>query len=154
MRVIRSRPMDDTWDRLSSWADCWLAASGSRLCAESSSRVQPSASSTALSLATIGCSCHFSPASLLSTTISRSRPRSDANLQPCGPISRTRAAKDSLSLSGGATASFSLRTNRHVIRVGMLARFGGIMTRTPLCRQPFMAPPLASTIKLIRKLAK
>ena len=43
-------------------------------------------------------------------------------------------------------------TNRHVIRVGILARLGGIITRTPECRQPRMAPPRASTKKLTKNL--
>lgn len=74
------------------------------------------------------------------------------NLVPTGPISRTRAARPSPSSIGGGLASFSLRTRRQVILVGMQHFRGGMMIRTPGWRHPRMAPPRASTMKLIRKL--
>ena len=39
-------------------------------------------------------------------------------------------------------------------RMGMGALRGGMMTRTPECRQPRMAPPRASTMKLTRNLPR
>ena len=36
--------------------------------------------------------------------------------------------------------------------MGMVAFLGGMMTLTPEWRQPLMAPPLASTMKLTRNL--
>ena len=38
--------------------------------------------------------------------------------------------------------------------MGMGAFLGGIITLTPECLQPLMAPPLASTIKLTKNLIK
>jgi hypothetical protein len=72
------------------------------------------------------------------------------NLQLTGPTSKTRAANASPSFNGGGTVSLSRLTKRHVIRVGILARFDGIITRTPECRQPRIAPPRASTKNLDR----
>ena len=43
-------------------------------------------------------------------------------------------------------------THLHVTRMGMGALRGGMMTRTPECRQPRMAPPRASTMKLTKNL--
>lgn len=74
------------------------------------------------------------------------------NLQLTGPTSNTRAANASPSLIGGGAVNFSRLTNRHVILVGILARFGGIITLTPECRHPRMAPPRASTKKLTKNL--
>jgi hypothetical protein len=74
------------------------------------------------------------------------------NLQPTGPTSKTRAANASPSFNGGGIVNFSRLTKRHVILVGILARFGGIITRTPECRQPRIAPPRASTKKLTKNL--
>ena len=39
-----------------------------------------------------------------------------------------------------------------VTLMGMGAFLGGMMTLTPECRHPLMAPPLASTMKLTRNL--
>ena len=73
-------------------------------------------------------------------------------LAPIGPISRTRLASASPSISGGGHASLSILMSLHVTRVGALARPGGITIRTPEWRHPCSAPPRASTIKLTRKL--
>ena len=43
-------------------------------------------------------------------------------------------------------------TDLQVTRMGMGAFLGGMMTRTPEWRQPRMAPPRASTMKLTRNL--
>ena len=75
------------------------------------------------------------------------------NLAPTGPISRIREASASPSMSGGGWISFSFFTSLHVTRVGMQALPGGTMMRTPEWRQPRIAPPRASTMKLTRKLA-
>jgi hypothetical protein len=75
-------------------------------------------------------------------------------LQLTGPTSKTLAAKASPSFIGGGTVNLSRLTNRHVILVGILARFDGIITRTPECRQPRIAPPRASTKKLTKNLYK
>jgi hypothetical protein len=75
-------------------------------------------------------------------------------LQFTGPTSNTLAANASPSFNGGGIGSLSRLTNRHVILVGMPARFGGIITRTPECRQPRIAPPRASTKKLTKNLFK
>lgn len=53
------------------------------------------------------------------------------NLQATGPTSNTRAANASPSFNGGGTVSLSRLAKRQVILVGMLARFGGMITRTP-----------------------
>ena len=42
----------------------------------------------------------------------------------------------------------------HVTLMGMGAFLGGMMTLTPECLQPRMAPPRASTMKLTRNLRK
>lgn len=76
------------------------------------------------------------------------------NLAPTGPISRTRDARASPSISGGGCDSFSFLTSLHVTRVGMHALAGGTMMRTPEWRQPRIAPPRASTMKLTRKLQR
>jgi hypothetical protein len=75
-------------------------------------------------------------------------------LQLTGPTSKTLAANASPSFIGGGTVNLSRLTNRHVILVGIPARFGGIITRTPECRQPRIAPPRASTKKLTKNLYK
>lgn len=74
------------------------------------------------------------------------------NCVPTGPISRMRAARPSPSLIGGGFISFSFLIRRQVTRVGMEHLRGGMMMRTPEWRQPRMAPPRASTMKLMRKL--
>jgi hypothetical protein len=74
------------------------------------------------------------------------------NLAPEGPINSTRLARASPSISGGGCDSLSLRTSLHVMRVGWQTFNGGIMIRMPECRQPRIAPPRASTMKLTRKL--
>ena len=43
-------------------------------------------------------------------------------------------------------------TDLQVTLMGMGAFLGGMMTLTPECLQPRMAPPLASTMKLTRNL--
>ena len=73
-------------------------------------------------------------------------------MQLTGPTSKTRAANASPSFIGGGIINLSRLTNRHVILVGILARFGGIITRTPECRQPRIAPPRASTKKRTKNL--
>ena len=74
------------------------------------------------------------------------------NWAPEGPTSMSLLARPSPSTMGGMEARRCLFTNRHVTRVGALHFLGGMMMRRPLCRQPRMAPPLASTMKLTRKL--
>ena len=147
-----------------------------------SSKLSCRTSCTASSVASRVCSRHVSPLSLLRMTISRSRPRREAkwgtsmmtgprNLAPAGPSSRTLLAMASPSISGGGWISLSffryleittrshlgqfwpgLATNLHVTRIGIGAFLGGMMTRTPECLQPRMAPPRASTMKLTRNL--
>ena len=73
-------------------------------------------------------------------------------MQLTGPTSKTLAANASPSFIGGGTVNLSRFTNRQVILVGILARFDGIITRTPECRQPRIAPPRASTKKLTKNL--
>lgn len=63
-----------------------------------------------------------------------------------------RDAHASPSIRGGGCISFSFLKYRHVILMGIGALRGGIMTRTPECLHPLIAPPRASTIKLTRKL--
>lgn len=75
-------------------------------------------------------------------------------MQLTGPTSKTLAANASPSFNGGGTVNLSRFTNRQVILVGILARFVGIITRTPECRQPRIAPPRASTKKLTKNLYK
>lgn len=55
-------------------------------------------------------------------------------------------------MSGGGFESLSLRRYLQVTLMGMGALRGGTITRTPECLQPLIAPPLASTRKLTRKL--
>lgn len=74
------------------------------------------------------------------------------NCAPEGPTSMSLLARPSPSTIGGMVARRCLFTSRHVTRVGALHFLGGMMMRRPLCRQPRMAPPLASTMKLTRKL--
>jgi hypothetical protein len=69
-----------------------------------------------------------------------------------GPISRILLASASPSIRGGGWVNFSFFTSLQVIRVGIQALPGGMMIRTPECRQPLIAPPRASTMKLTRKL--
>lgn len=63
-----------------------------------------------------------------------------------------RAAKASPSPMGMGWMSLSFLMSLHVTRVGIEARFGGMMILIPEWRRPRMAPPLASTMKLMRKL--
>lgn len=65
-----------------------------------------------------------------------------------------RPASPSPSTIGGIEARRCLFTSLHVTRVGAEHFLGGTMIRRPLWRQPRMAPPLASTMKLTRKLKK
>ena len=74
------------------------------------------------------------------------------NLAPLGPISSTLLARASPSISGGGCVSFSRLTSLHVTRVGWHALPGGTIIRTPEWRQPRIAPPRASTMKLTKKL--
>lgn len=74
------------------------------------------------------------------------------NWAPEGPTSMSLLARPSPSTMGGMVARRCLFTSRHVTRVGALHFLGGMIMRRPLCRQPRMAPPLASTMKLTRKL--
>lgn len=74
------------------------------------------------------------------------------NWAPEGPTSMSRLARPSPSTMGGIVARRCLFTKRQVTRVGALHFLGGMMMRRPLWRQPRMAPPLASTMKLTRKL--
>ena len=74
------------------------------------------------------------------------------NVAPTGPIFRIRVARDSPSFSGGGCESFSRFISLQVMRVGAQARPGGTITRIPEWRQPRIAPPRASTMKLTRNL--
>ena len=74
------------------------------------------------------------------------------NCAPAGPTSTNRLASPSPSTIGGGVANLCLLTNRQVIRVGAVHFLGGIIMRIPLWRLPLMDPPLASTMKLTRKL--
>jgi len=74
------------------------------------------------------------------------------NWAPVGPTSMMRPASPSPSTIGGMEARRCLFTSLHVTRVGAEHFLGGTMIRRPLLRQPRMAPPLASTMKLTRKL--
>lgn len=74
------------------------------------------------------------------------------NWAPVGPTSMILPASPSPSTIGGIEASLCLFTRRHVTRVGAEHFLGGTIMRRPLCRQPRMAPPRASTMKLTRKL--
>ena len=74
------------------------------------------------------------------------------NLAPTGPSSRILLASASPSMRGGGFESLSLRRYLQVTLMGMGALRGGTITRTPECLQPLIAPPLASTRKLTRKL--
>lgn len=74
------------------------------------------------------------------------------NCAPVGPTSMMRPASPSPSTIGGIEAKRCLFTSLHVTRVGAEHFLGGTMIRRPLWRQPRMAPPLASTMKLTRKL--
>lgn len=73
-------------------------------------------------------------------------------MAPTGPNSKSLLANASPSIKGGGCGVLCGRTYRHVIRVGLDAQRGGTMTRTPECRQPLIAPPLASTKNDTRKL--
>lgn len=74
------------------------------------------------------------------------------NWAPDGPTSIRRLARPSPSTMGGMVASLWRFTKRQVTRVGAVHFRGGIIIRSPLCLQPLMAPPRASTMKLTRKL--
>lgn len=74
------------------------------------------------------------------------------NWAPVGPTSMMRPARPSPSTIGGMEARRCLFTSLHVTRVGAEHFLGGTMIRRPLWRQPRIAPPLASTMKLTRKL--
>lgn len=81
--------------------------------------------------------------------LSQTYPR---NWAPVGPTSMIFPASPSPSTIGGMEANLCLLTRRHVTRVGAEQFLGGTIMRSPLCRQPRMAPPRASTMKLTRKL--
>lgn len=81
----------------------------------------------------------------------RSYPR---NCAPDGPTSMSRLARPSPSTMGGMVASRCRFTRRQVTRVGALHLRGGMIMRRPFWRHPRMAPPLASTMKLTRKLRR
>lgn len=74
------------------------------------------------------------------------------NLAPTGPSSRSLLAKASPSIRGGGWGVLCGLTYLHVILVGLPAHLGGTITRTPECRHPRIAPPLASTRNDTRKL--
>lgn len=74
------------------------------------------------------------------------------NWAPDGPTSMRRLARPSPSTMGGMVASLWRFTKRQVTRVGAVHFRGGIIILSPLCLQPLMAPPRASTMKLTRKL--
>ena len=74
------------------------------------------------------------------------------NLVPAGPITSTRLANASPSISGGGWGSLLSRTSLQVIRVGWHSRSGGMMMRMPEWRHPRIAPPRASARKLTRNL--
>ncbi|KYN17383.1 hypothetical protein ALC57_10359, partial [Trachymyrmex cornetzi] len=74
------------------------------------------------------------------------------NLAPTGPISIIRVARASPSIKGGGFATLLAFTSLHVTRIGIVALRGGTIMRTPLCLHPFIAPPRASTRKLIKNL--
>jgi hypothetical protein len=84
-----------------------------------------------------------------SVTVIQTYPR---NFAPTGPSSRILLARASPSMSGGGFDSLSLRRYLQVTLIGMAALRGGTITRTPECLQPLIAPPLASTRKLTKKL--
>lgn len=75
-------------------------------------------------------------------------------MAPAGPSSSILLAKASPSINGGGLTILSLRKYRHVTLIGLGAFRGGIITRTPDCLQPRIAPPRASTKKLTKKLKK
>ena len=74
------------------------------------------------------------------------------NEAPTGPISIIRAAKASPSIRGGGFTTLFGFTNLQVTRIGIVALRGGTIIRIPLCLQPFIVPPLASTKKLTKNL--
>jgi hypothetical protein len=74
------------------------------------------------------------------------------NFAPAGPNSKILEAMASPSIIGGGWMSLSFLRYLQVILMGMGAFRGGMITRTPEWRQPRMAPPLASTMKLTRNL--
>ena len=76
------------------------------------------------------------------------------NLAPVGPSSRILEAICSPSMRGGGWISLSFLKYRQVIRMGIGAFLGGMITRTPEWRHPRIAPPRASTMKLTKNLAK
>lgn len=96
----------------------------------------------------------------LVTTVTRSKAQETntntypRNCAPVGPTSMMRPARPSPSTIGGMEARRCLFTSLHVTRVGAEHFLGGTMIRRPLWRQPRIAPPLASTMKLTRKLKK
>uniref|UniRef100_A0A182V3T4 Uncharacterized protein n=1 Tax=Anopheles merus TaxID=30066 RepID=A0A182V3T4_ANOME len=135
-RQMRPPPSSSSWASSHSFSTSWMISSDMSML----------------------CSRQVSPLSERRITISRSLPRSEAkwgtsmmtgpkNLAPTGPSSSTRLASASPSISGGGCM-------RHVMRVGCAADRAGTMMRTPLWRQPRMAPPRASTRKETKKLAE
>lgn len=148
----------------------------------SGSKLSWSTSWTASSVASKVCSLHVSPLSERKMTISLSLPLKAAkcgtsmmtglkmgqqselawtvslaqaypkNLAPEGPSSKTLEAIASPSIKGGGWINLSFLRYRHVILMGMGAFLGGMITLTPECLHPLMAPPRASTMKLTRNL--
>lgn len=74
------------------------------------------------------------------------------NCMLAGPSEMIRLAKPSPSTRGGGVESFWGFTRRQVMRVGAAHVRGGMITRKPLCLLPLIEPPLASTMKLTKKL--
>lgn len=74
------------------------------------------------------------------------------NLVATGPISMILAARASPSPMGMGWINLSFLMSLQVTRVGIEARLGGMMILIPEWRRPLMAPPRASTMKLMRKL--
>ena len=58
------------------------------------------------------------------------------------------------SISGGGWINLSFLRYRQVILIGIGAFLGGMITRTPECLHPRMAPPRASTMKLTKNLLR
>jgi len=142
-----------SWSEFGRCSSSWLGEASAERTIDSTSR----------SSASTRCSRQTSPLSLRKTIISRSLPRNEAkwgtsmstgprNLAPAGPTSMILEAHASPSISGGGWMRRSRRRYLQVMRMGIWALFGGMMTRTPEWRQPRIAPPRASTMKLTRNL--
>ena len=75
-------------------------------------------------------------------------------MAPEGPSSKILEAMASPSISGGGWINLSFLRYRQVILIGIGAFLGGMITRTPECLHPRMAPPRASTMKLTKNLLR